>query len=231
MSSRRKSAASSPCTCIVTEPSAETALPPPPSSRVKSSRSGTSSPSSRLRRRAIADLSAKKGSPSPASIPVPLMTTAPPMVSVEIVVAPSTARHAASAIANTQILSGLSRQPPRSRSTANLARARRTSSIRAMAFRVATSAAAPKCVPPPQAMNTEVLTTAPAPIDTPSNAATAIAPPPPLPPGQEQESSHPYVTAAHDAQHPDQEDLTTQGVVSVEGRRTQGGKDDEKYDR
>src|SRR5216683_3079139 len=125
MSSRRKSAASSPCTCIVTEPSAETALPPPLSSRVKSSRSGTSSPSSRLRRRAMADLSATKGSPSPPRIPVPHTTTAPLVVSAEIVVAPSTARHAASAIASTQILSGLSRQPARSRSTANLARALR----------------------------------------------------------------------------------------------------------
>src|SRR6266851_6063027 len=231
MSSRRKSAASSPCTCIVTDPSDETALPPPPSSRVKSSSSGTSSPSSRLRRRAIADLSATMGSPSPARIPVQHVTTAPPVLSAEIVVAPSTDRHAASAIANTQIRSGLSRQPARSRSTANLARARRTSSTRAMALRATTPAPAPARVAPPHATNTAVPTKAPAPIAPAARVGSGIAQPHALQPGQEQQSSHPQVTARHYAEHREQEGLTSEGLVSVEVRRAQSGQDDEKYDR
>src|SRR5713101_3235000 len=231
MSSRRNSAASSPCTCIVTEPSAETALPPPPSSRVKSSRSGTSSPSSRLRRRAMADLSATKGSPSPPRIPVPHTTTAPLVVSAEIVVAPSTARHAASAIASTQILSGLSRQPARSRSTASLARALRATTMRATVFRTEVRKTPSALMAPPHTTSTAVPTKTPAPIAPAARVASGIAQPHALQPGQEQQSSHPYVTARHDAEHGKQEGLTSEGVVSVEVRRAQRGKDDEKYDR
>src|SRR5260370_23101833 len=84
---------------------------------------------------------------------------------------------------------------------------------------------------PPHAMSTAVPTKTPAPIAPAARVASGIAQPHALQPGQQQQSSHPYVTARHDAEHGEQECLTSEGVVSVEVRRAQRGKDDEKYDR
>src|SRR5260370_14529264 len=84
---------------------------------------------------------------------------------------------------------------------------------------------------PPHAMSTAVPTKTPAPIAPAARVASGIAQPHTLQPRQEQQSSHPYVTARHDAEHGKQEGLTSEGVVSVEVRRAQRRKDDEKYDR
>src|SRR5712692_4401708 len=84
---------------------------------------------------------------------------------------------------------------------------------------------------PPHAMSTAVPTKTPAPIAPAARVASGIALPHALQPGQQQQSSHPYVTARHDAEHGKQEGLTSEGVISVEVRRAQRGKDDEKYDR
>src|SRR5712692_3112814 len=84
---------------------------------------------------------------------------------------------------------------------------------------------------PPHTTSTAVPTKTPAPIAPAARVASGIAQPHALQPGQEQQSSHPYVTARHDAEHDKQEGLTSEAVVSVEIRRTQRGKDGEKYDR
>src|SRR5260370_22142519 len=84
---------------------------------------------------------------------------------------------------------------------------------------------------PPHATSTAVPTKTPAPIAPAARGASSIAQPHALQPGQAQESSHPYVAARHDTEHREQEGLTSEGVVSVEVRRAQCGKDDEKYDR
>src|SRR6266849_1041517 len=84
---------------------------------------------------------------------------------------------------------------------------------------------------PPHATSTAVLTKTPAPIAPAARVASGITQPHALQPGQEQQSSHPYVAARHDAEHDKQEGLTSEAVVSVEIRRAQRGKDDEKYDR
>src|SRR5258708_14945161 len=84
---------------------------------------------------------------------------------------------------------------------------------------------------PPHAMSTAMPTKTPATIAPAARVASGIAQPHALQPGQEQQSSHPYVTARHDAEHGKQEGLTSEVVVSVEIRRAQRGKDDEKYDR
>src|SRR5258708_18524500 len=83
----------------------------------------------------------------------------------------------------------------------------------------------------PHATSTAVPSKTPATIAPPARVASGIAQPHALQPGQQQQSSHPYVTARHDAEHGEQEGLTSEGVVSVEVRRAQRGKDDEKYDR
>src|SRR5712692_8694650 len=199
MSIRRRSVARSPCTCMATAPSEDIALPPPPSSSVNSSSRGASSPSIRRRRRAIADLNASMGKPTPETIPAAQITAAAPIGTNETVLAPSTAMLAESAIANTVTRSGLSRQPARSRSIASLARRSPTCSARSIAggaVRRARLMASMRCEAPPKAMNTAAPLSPPAAIDVATNVGSSIAEPHALQPGQQQQAddllrSHP----------------------------------------
>src|SRR5260370_5125865 len=189
---------------MATEPSAGMALPPPPSSSVNSSSRGASSPSIRRRRRAIADLNANPGKPSPETIPTAQITAAVPIGGNETVLAPSTARKAESAIANTVTRSGLSRQPARSRSIASLARrspTRRARSIAGGAERRALLVASIRCEAPPNAMNTAAPLSAPAAIEVATNVGSGIAEPHALQPGQQQQAPHPQIAAGHHAEH------------------------------
>src|SRR5260370_3012788 len=233
MSRRRMSVARSPCTCIATEPSAVMALPPPPSSSVNSSSRGASSPSIRRRRRAIADLTASTGKPSPETIPTPQITAAVLIGTNETVLAPNTAMQAESAIANTVTRSGLSRQPARSRSIASLARRSPTCSGRTIAGgaeRRARLMASIRCEAPPNAMNTAAPLSAPAATDVATNVGSGIAEPHSLQAGQKQQAPHPQIAAGHHREHCQTDALPGRVVVGNEGGRAQGGERDEEHD-
>src|SRR6266851_519042 len=233
MSRRRRSVARSPWTCTATEPSADMALPPPPSSSVNSSSRGASSASIRRRRRAIADLNASTGKPSPETIPAAQRTAAVPTGTNDNVLAPSTAMHAESAIARTVTRSGLSRQPARSRSLASLARRSPTCRARTNvggAGRGTLPMASMRCEAPPHATNTAMLLSAPAEIDMAMNVGSGIAEPHALQSGQQQQAPHPQIAACHDGEHCEQEGLPRAVVVGVEIGRAQGGERDEEHD-
>src|SRR5260370_5097454 len=233
MSRRRMSVARSPCTCIATDPSAVMALPPPPSSSVNSSSRGASSPSIRRRRRAIADLNASTGKPSPETIPTPQITAAVLIGTNETLLAPSTAMQAESAIANAVTRSGHSRQPASSRSIASLARRPPTCSARTIAGgaeRRARPMASIRGEAPPNAMNTAAPLSAPAATDVATKVGSGIAEPHALQAGQKQQAPHPQIAGGHHREHCQQEGLPGQVVVGIEVGRAQGGERDEEHD-
>src|SRR5260370_23083967 len=209
---------------MATEPSAGMALPPPPSSSVNSSSRGASSPSIRRRRRAIADLNANPGKPSPETIPTPQITAGVLIGTNETLLAPSTAMQAESAIANTVTRSGLSRQPARSRSIASLARRSPTCSARTIAGgaeRRARPMASIRCEAPPNAMNTPPPLTAPPATDVATNVGSGIPEPHALQAGQKQQAPHPQIASRHHREHCQQAGLPGQVVVGIEVGRAQ----------